>query len=57
MEALSKVALLEITGTHCTLKERGLRGMTTIVTDRLGAAGGRGGEGEGGGKEEERKKR
>ena len=43
MEALSKVALLEVTGTHCTLKERGLRGMTAIVTDLLGAVGGRGG--------------
>ena len=47
MEALSKVALLEVTGTHCTLKERGLRGMTAIVTDLLGAVGGeRGREGE-----------
>ena len=59
MEALSKVALSEVTGTHCTLKERGLRGMTAIVTDLLGAVGGEGeggGGGGGGGGEEKKRK-
>jgi len=51
MEALSKVALLGVTGVHCTLMERGLRGVTTIVTVLLGAVGGREGGREGGGKE------
>ena len=48
MEVLSKVALLGVTGVHCTLMERGLRGVTTIVTVLLGAVQGRGREREGG---------
>lgn len=56
MEVLSKVALLGATGVHCTLMERGLRGVTTIVTVLLGAVRGRGGEEERKRKEKKRRR-